>query len=332
MNEERDITDVKLDSTTDGKLPENSPPRQKITIASDYLQTIYRQLAFVTVLIPFLGSVVAIGLLWRFGITPVEVGLLVTMYALSILGIEVGFHRLFSHHAFQTTTAVRVILAILGSMAAQGGVTFWVAHHRRHHQYTDLPGDPHSPHLHGDGIRSRLRGLWHAHVGWTLDGEVSNSMLFAKELLRDPVIAKVNQLQQVWVILGLVIPAVIGGIVSWTWMGALQGFLWGGLVRVFLGHQSINSTNSICHVYGGRLFDTDNRSTNNLWLAIPTWGQSWHNNHHAFPNSAIVGLKWWQLDLGAWVIRALEFVGLAWNVKVPTAAMIEAKKVTEFIL
>ena len=290
--------------------------RQNLTIASDYLQTRYRRLSLVTAAIPFIASVIAIGLLSLLGIGPVEVGLLVCMYALTTLGIEVGFHRHFSHHAFQTTTAVRAILAILGSMAAQGGVIYWVANHRRHHQYTDLPGDPHSPHLGEDGIRGRLRGLWHAHIGWTLEGEVTNSMLFAKDVLRDPVIAKINQLQQIWVVLGLAIPAVLGGVLTWTWMGAFQGFLWGGLVRIFLGHQFIGSTNSICHVYGSRPFNTNDHSANNMWLALFTWGQSWHNNHHAFPNSAIVGLEWWQIDLGAWVIRLLEFAGLVWNVKV----------------
>jgi stearoyl-CoA desaturase (delta-9 desaturase) len=151
-------------------------------------------------------------------------------------------------------------------------------------------------------------------------------MVFAKELLRDPVITKVNQLYQVWVILGLAIPTVLGGVLTWTWIGALQGLMWGGFVRIFLGLEFFWSINSICHLYGRRPFDTDDRSTNNGWLAIPTWGQSWHNNHHAFQNSAIVGLEWWQIDPGAWVIRLLEFAGLVWNVNVPTASTIEAKK------
>ncbi len=312
------------DSTAQVEFLAGSRQRQNVTIANDYLQTTYRRLSLVTASIPFIASVATIGLLWRWGIGPVEVGLLVGMYALTTLGIEVGFHRYFAHRAFQTTTAVRVILAILGSMAAQGGVIYWVSNHRRHHQYTDLPGDPHSPHLNGDGTRARLRGLWHAHIGWTFEGEVTNSMLFAKDLLRDPVITKVNQLQQIWVILGLAIPAVLGGVLTWTWMGVFQGLIWGGLVRVFLGHQFIGSTNSICHVYGSRPFDTDDHSTNNMWLALFTWGQSWHNNHHAFPNSAIVGLKWWQIDLGAWAIRLLEFAGLVWNVKGTLA--VKAKK------
>lgn len=296
---------------------------QNITIANAYLQTIYKRLALATVLIPCLGTVAAIELLWDLGIGAVEIGLLLSMYALTTLGIEVGFHRHFSHHAFQTTTTIRVILAILGAMAAQGGVIYWVAHHRRHHQYADLPGDPHSPHLH----EHSWRGLWHAHLGWTLNGEVTNSIVFAKDLLRDPVIGKVNQLQQVWVILGLAIPTMLGGLLTMTWMGAFEGFLWGGLVRIFLAHQVINSTNSICHLYGSRPFNSSDRSTNNLWLAIFSWGQSWHNNHHAFPSSAVVGLNWWQIDTGGWAIRLLEKLGLAWNVKVPAASLIKAKTI-----
>ncbi|MBE9170247.1 acyl-CoA desaturase [Pleurocapsales cyanobacterium LEGE 06147] len=300
--------------------------QQNIAIKNNYLQSIYQRLSFLIVLIPFLGFLVALGLLWQSEITSLEIGLLISMFALTAFGLEVGFHRHFSHRAFQTTTAIRIILAILGSMAVGGGVLYWVAHHRRHHQYSDRVGDIHSPHLHGDRIGGRLLGLWHAHVGWILKGEISNSMLFAKDLLRDPVIVKVNRLQPVWVILGLAIPAVLEGILTVTWMGVFRGFLWGGLVRVFLVHQLIWSTNSIGHVYGSRPFDSKDRSTNNIWLAIPTWGMSWHNNHHAFPNSAIAGLEWWQIDPGAWVIRALEIVGLVWDVKVPTAGMKEAKK------
>lgn len=300
--------------------------RDRVRVTNDYFQKIYRRLSLITVLIPFMGTVFAIALLWYVPIGAVEVGLLVGMYALTILGVEVGFHRLFSHRAFETTTPVRVALAILGSMAAQGGVTFWVAHHRCHHQYTDLPNDPHSPHLHGEGIRGRLRGLWHSHLGWVLKGEIPNSMLFAKDMLRDPAIAKVNQWQQYWVLLGLVIPAVIDGLITRTWMGVLLGFLWGGLVRVFLGQQIINATNSICHVYGGRPFKSDDRSTNNVWLAIPSFGQSLHNNHHAFPSSAIVGLKWWQIDPGNWVVWILKATGLAWNVKMPSESQMEAKR------
>ena len=297
----------------------------KITITNDYLQTIYSRIAIITFIIPFLGTIVAFTLLWWVGISWLEVCLLLSMYALTMIGIEVGFHRYFSHRTFQTNTPIRVLLAILGSMAAQGGVIYWVAHHRRHHQYTDLPGDPHSPHLHGEGLMGRLQGFWFSHLGWFFEGEITNSMLFAKDLLRDPVIGKVNQLHQVWVLLGLAIPTVIGGVVTGTWIGALQGLLWGGFVRIFLGQQIISSTNSICHLYGDRPFDSKDQSTNNLWLSIFSVGQSWHNNHHAFPNSAVAGLHWWQLDPSTWVIRVLEFLRLAWDVNFPTKSMMQAK-------
>ena len=298
-----------------------------ITIENKYLQDAYKRLSFLIVLIPTVSAVIGLGLVYQSGISAWEIGLLVGMFTLTTIGLEVGFHRYFSHHAFQTNTVIRIILAVLGSMGAGGGVIYWVAHHRRHHQYTDLPGDIHSPHLQGDGIGGHLRGLWHAHVGWIFQGEITNSILFAKDLLRDPIIAKVNQLQLVWVVLGLVLPAVAGGIITGTWSGVWHGLLWGGLVRIFLVHQFIWSTNSICHLYGSRPFATGDRSTNNFWLAIPTLGQSWHNNHHAFPNSAIVGLHWWQIDLSAWLIRSLEAVGLVWNVKTPKAATVESKKI-----
>jgi stearoyl-CoA desaturase (delta-9 desaturase) len=321
----------KLEQSLNPSVSKNVAPsgKSKINVTNNYLQTIYKRVSLATILIPVLGSIAAIGLPWRTSIGLVEIILFMSMYALTLLGVEVGFHRYFSHRSFQTTPVIKIILAVLGSMAAQGGVIFWVAHHRRHHQYTDQLNDPHSPHLHGDGIWNRLHGFWHAHLGWTLGGEITNSMLFAKDWLQDPIIAKVNQLQQFWVLLGLIIPAAIDGLITKSWMGVLLGFLWGGLVRIFFAQQTISSTNSICHIYGGRSFNSGDRSTNNLWLAIPSWGQSWHNNHHAFPSSAIVGLKWWQIDPGGVLIRILEKVGLVWQVKVPTEGQIAAKKLTE---
>lgn len=294
----------------------SSPQMHKITIANDYLQTAYKRLALATFIIPVIGTVAAVWSAWWIGIGWLELCLLASMYALTTLGIELGFHRYFSHRAFQTSKPVRAILAIFGCMAAQGGVIYWVAHHRRHHQYTDQPGDPHSPHI---------SGFWHAHLGWFFEGEITNSMLFAKDLIRDPMIGKINQMHHIWVLLGLAIPAVIAGIVTKTWIGALQGLLWGGFVRIFLSQQVTSSTNSICHLYGDRPFNVSDCSTNNLWLSLLSCGQSWHNNHHAFPNSAIAGLRWWQIDPSTWVIRCLEFFGLVWSVNCPTAEMIHKK-------
>ena len=255
-----------------------------------------------------------------------EIGLLVSLYILTLVGISVGFHRLFSHSTFQAHVAVKILLAILGSMACQGPLIYWVSNHRRHHQYSDKPGDPHSPYYIEEEAIDPILGLWHAQVGWTFTHEITNTFLFAKDLLRDSVISKVNQLYYFWVLLGLVIPTVLGGILTGTSMGLLSGFLWGGCIRLFLSYHFTNSINSITHLYGKRPFDTKEQSTNNICLAIPTIGEAWHNNHHAFPNSAKFGLQWWQVDLGYWVIRTLEVFGLAWDVKAPTAGMIEAKK------
>ncbi|PSB25005.1 acyl-CoA desaturase [Stenomitos frigidus] len=299
---------------------------KKITIANEYLVNQQRRFALATVLLPSAGSVVALGLLWQVGITPVEIGLCVGMYALTITGITVGFHRLFSHSAFQTSNALKIVLAIAGSMAAQGPVIHWVSNHRRHHQYSDQTGDPHSPHLEGDGKFRWLRGLWHAQIGWLFTSEVTNSSLFAKDLLRDPVITKINQYYLVWLILGLLLPALIGAALLKTWIGFTSGFLWGGLLRVFLAHHFTWSVNSMMHLFGTSAFNTSDHSTNNIWFAIPTFGEAWHNNHHAFQSSAKFGLQWWQLDIGYWVIHLFEKVGLAWNVKIPTTAMIDARR------
>lgn len=315
-----------LDSTKTDEALVSSPSRQKITIKSDRLKTQQQLHVLANILISLLGVVVAIAIAWRSGISRIEVGLLLCMYLLTVIGISVGFHRHFSHCTFKTHTWVRVALAILGSMAWQGPVIYWASIHRRHHQYSDQSGDGHSPYVKDGEQLSFLQGLWHSHIGWAFTEEITNTFLFAKDLLRDPIISKVNQLYYVWVFLGFAIPAILGGILTKTWMGVLSGFLWGGLVRVFLTSQATNSINSITHIFGDRPFNTGDWSTNNIWLAIPTGGEAWHNNHHAFPNSAKFGLSWWQIDLGYWVIRVLEMAGLAWDVKSPTPGMIQAKK------
>ncbi|MBE9128726.1 acyl-CoA desaturase [Coleofasciculus sp. LEGE 07092] len=316
-----------LDSTTqiESLTDTNFPKKPKITIESDRLKTVGLLHAWGILLIPFLGFVVAIALVGSSGIKPWQLGLLIAMYTLTLGGITVGFHRHFTHSAFRTNTPMRVILAILGSMAAQGSLLYWVSNHRRHHQYSDQPLDPHSPNLQGESLLGQLRGLFHAHMGWMFHHEFANPIIFAKDLIKDPIICAVNRLYFWWIVLGLVIPAIVGGLLTWTWMGVFQGFLWGGLVRIFLAHHATWSINSITHLYGTRPFDTREQSTNNSWLAIPTGGEAWHNNHHAFPNSALFGLKWWQIDWGGWVIRTLEFTGLVWDVKMPTVEAIKAK-------
>lgn len=253
----------------------NITAKAPITIANEQLNAMQRRMALLTVIVPFLGSLLAIVLLWTTGkITLLEIGLLLGLYTLTLLGITVGFHRHFAHRAFQATPPIRILLGALGSMAAQGPVIYWVSTHRRHHRHSDHEGDPHSPHLHEEeGFFGALQGLWYAHIGWLFRAEITNSAYFAKELFRDPVVMQVNKRYFIWILLGFVIPGVVGGLGHLSWIGVLQGLLWGGLVRVFLVHHATWSINSITHLYGRRPFTTRDHSTNNVWLAIPTLGE-----------------------------------------------------------
>lgn len=303
--------------------PAVARPVPGVAVASVSARRMQRFITLVAVILPLLGFVAAVVLLWGRAVGYIDIALLASMYVLGVVGIEVGFHRYFSHHAFQTSRAVRVALAILGSTTLQGPVIFWVAIHRRHHAYSDHPGDPHSPHLHGSGWRGALRGLVHAHVGWLFVFENTDWVRYAPDLLRDRLIFDLNRLYPLWAALGLLVPALVGGLLTLTWTGALYGLLWGGLVRVFLVHHSTWSVNSLCHCFGARAFESDDQSTNNVWLSLVSLGGSWHNNHHAFPNSADNGLAWWQLDPSGRLIRLLEATGLAWDVKTPSAEMIE---------
>ena len=268
------------------------------------------------VVIPFLAVLAAIPLLWNRLVSPADLAILAAMYLLTALGVTVGFHRLLTHRAFQTSAALQYTFAILGSMAVQGPVIAWVADHRKHHAHTDVDGDPHSPHVgHGDGVRGVFSGLWHAHVGWLLvDQGRAERRRYAPELCDDRGMRRLNRWFHLLVVYGLAIPALAGYLVSGSIAGAATGLLWGGLVRVFFVHHVTWSINSVCHFTGSRRFDVDDHSTNVFWLALPTLGESWHHNHHAFPRSAQHGLRWWELDPSAMVIGAMERLGLAWNV------------------
>ncbi len=293
--------------------------KPSITIESPLIRAAQRRMALVTIVGPFLGTVAAVVLAFTHGIGLVEVGLLVGGYVLTSLGIELGFHRYFAHRSYETYPWLGVVLAILGSMAAEGSVLYWAAGHRRHHAHSDTGDDPHSPHVRNlaasDQWMGRLRGLWHAHIGWMMSDKVTNCTLFAKDILRSPVLRKIHELYVPIVIAGLVLPGLIGGLVTGTLLGALTGFLWGGLTRMFLVHHSTWSNASFSHVWGRRPFDTGDESANNLWCALPTFGASLQNNHHMFPSSAYLGFTWWEVDLGGYFIRALKASGLAWNVK-----------------
>lgn len=248
-------------------------------------------------------------------VSATALGIFLLFFFLVGMGLTIGYHRHFTHRGFKSSSAFRALLAILGSMAGQGPVVFWTSLHRMHHELADKPGDPHSPNLHGDGALNRVRGLLHAYIGWTFKHEVPNANFYARDLLGDAPIMWVNKRYYQWIALGWALPAALGGALTGTWYGALEGFLWGGLIRMFALHNMIWWITSFAHVVGTRDFVARDLSTNNLWMAIPTLGESWHNNHHAFPRAAILSLRWWQIDISGGVVCVLEKLGVVWDVQ-----------------
>jgi stearoyl-CoA desaturase (delta-9 desaturase) len=276
----------------------------------------------VAVIAPFFGLIAAIVSFWGWGFRWSDFVLLLGMYILSAIGITVGFHRLFTHHAFETNRAVQFVFAVLGSMAVQGPLLEWVALHRRHHQHSDDAEDPHSPHHHGNGVWGIVRGLWHAHLGWMFAAKPPDLQGYVKDLRQSILLCAVSALFPLWVVVGLLIPTAVGWLLIGTPSGAWTGFVWGGLVRILFVHHVTWSINSVCHVWGRRPFSCHDESRDNALFGVFGLGEGWHNTHHAFPTSARHGLRWWQIDVSYWVIRGLELIGLAWNVKLPSRAAI----------
>jgi stearoyl-CoA desaturase (delta-9 desaturase) len=266
--------------------------------------------------LPLLALGVAAWRSWQGLLRPADVIIFAVFYVLTGLGVTVGFHRLFTHRSFKAGPAVRGTLAVLGSVAIEGPVISWVADHRKHHAFSDRPGDPHSPHVdHGGGLVGELRGFVHAHIGWLFRHDQRGARArYAPDLLKDPVVSFVDRTFVLWAVGGLLLPFVIGFAIGGTVTAGLTALLWGGLVRLFVLHHLTYSINSICHVFGRRRFATTDESRNVFWLALPTFGEAWHNNHHAFPTSAQHGLRRWEIDPSALVIRGLEACGLAWDV------------------
>jgi stearoyl-CoA desaturase (Delta-9 desaturase) len=265
------------------------------------------------VVAPFIGVLVAIGLLWNRAVDAVDLAILATMYVITGVGITVGFHRLLTHRSFQTHAWVERTFAVMGSLSVQGSVLDWVADHRKHHAHADKEGDPHSPHVgHGTG----LRGLWHAHTGWLLENQgQADWKRYAAELYEDKHMRRIGRSFPWLVLVSLALPTALGFVLDgFTLRGALLGFIWGGLVRIFLVHHVTWSVNSICHFFGRRRFDIEDQSTNVAWLSFVSLGESWHHNHHAFPRSAYHGLRRWEIDPSGWLISMMQHAGLAWNV------------------
>jgi stearoyl-CoA desaturase (delta-9 desaturase) len=273
--------------------------------------------------LPLLALAAAVPLAWGWGLSWLDVGLAVAFYVLSGLGVTVGFHRFFTHGSFKAKRPLRIALAVAGSTAFQGGVVSWVADHRRHHAFSDKEGDPHSPWLFGTGPAAVIRGFWHSHMGWILDRDRTNARRFAPDLLADRDIMAVDRLFIPLTLASIGLPALIGGLVTWSWWGALTALFWAGLVRVGVLHHVTWSINSICHMVGDRPFAARDRSANVWWLAVLSFGESWHNLHHADPTCARHGVKRGQVDISARVIWAFERLGWAHSVRWPTPRRLE---------
>jgi stearoyl-CoA desaturase (delta-9 desaturase) len=269
----------------------------------------------VAVLVPFVAFGVAVALLWNHGVGATDLVVLAVLYLVTALGVTIGYHRLLTHRAFESPRPVRYTLAILGQMAVQGPVIDWVADHRKHHAFTDEEGDPHSPHGHGGGLRGALHGLYHAHMGWLFVTQGrADRRRYARDLMDDPVMKRISKSFLPNAALGLVLAFGLGILLTGRLSGGLTALLWGGLVRIFLLHHVTWSINSVCHFFGSRRFAVDDHSTNVFWLALPSLGESWHHNHHAFPRSAHHGMRWWEVDVSGLIILAMKRLGLAHDV------------------
>ena len=277
--------------------------------------------------VPFAGFLASVYLLWGSYVTGRDLVILAVAYLLTCLGISIGYHRLLTHRAFQTYRPIRYGLAILGSMAVEGPPIRWVADHRKHHNFSDREGDPHSPHVgRGPRVRDKIAGLWHAHIGWLFTSVgTADEGKYCKDLLADRGMRVISQLFVVWVALSLLIPFAVG----WAWGGTfgagLQALFWGGVIRIFALHHVTWSVNSICHFMGRRRFQVKDESRNVWWLAAFSLGEAWHHNHHAFPSSAFHGLKPWEVDISGLVIRGMAALGLVWQV-VKISPELQAKR------
>ena len=280
-----------------------------------------RAVTLVAVVAPVLGVASAARLLWGVALSPLDVALFAAFYVATGLGITVGYHRLFTHRSFEAPTAVRVVLAILGAMTLQGPVTQWVTDHRKHHARSDVEGDPHSPHLSGEGLVGAVRGLWHAHVGWMFSTKgMERGELYGRDLYEDGPVQVVDRCYLVWVALSVGLPFLVAYAGTGSPERGVEALVWAGLVRIFLFEHATFAVNSICHTFGRRAYQARDQSRNNWVVALLTFGEGWHNNHHAFPRSARHGLSRRQVDLSWVAISVLARCGLASGLRVPTEA------------
>ncbi|WP_432985604.1 acyl-CoA desaturase [Dactylosporangium sp. CA-233914] len=314
-----------LDPTPSSESPDRGP--KPLTEGKQHPGIIVALWAFVV--LPFIALVAAVPVAWGWGLTWLDVVLGAVFYVIGGLGIGTGFHRYLTHGSFKANRPLRIALTIAGSTAIEGNPTQWVADHRRHHAFSDHEGDPHSPWRFGESFFGLVKGLFYAHVGWLFFRELSNRERFAPDLLADKDIRRIDKAFPLIVTLSAALPAIIAGLVTWSWQGALSAFFWAGLIRIGLLHHVTWSINSICHVYGERPFTTrEGDRASNFWpLAILSFGESWHNLHHADPTSARHGVDRGQIDINARLIWIFEKLGWASDVRWPKKDRLDAKRV-----
>lgn len=260
--------------------------------------------------VPLSGTIISPFWFISHSVTWIGISSLVVMYLITGFGVGLGLHRYFSHRSFVATPALAWFLGCAGSMAFQGSVLRWVADHRRHHAHTDKCGDVHSPHINSHCASVEVvSGLWHAHVGWMFDGIVTDYQVYAKDLLVDQLVVFFHKTYWVWPIVSLALPFCYGFLISGSGE-ACSCLLLGGCVRITLLHNAIWSINSFGHRFGSQAYHDHDNSRNNLLLALLTFGEGWHNNHHRFPRSARQGLRPGEIDISGSIIDLLEKIGL----------------------
>lgn len=275
---------------------------------------------------PAIGSLILLAFWIGQGVRAESLWALAIAYVLGTLGVTIGFHRYFAHKSFETSRPVRLALVVFGSMSAQGSLLYWVATHRRHHQCSDTPDDPHSPHFRGATALSGWRGFWHGHIGWMFAAEHSNAIRYAPDILRDRAVFELQRRYGLWVTIGLALPVAIGAVFTRDPITLVQIFLAAGPLRLFLVHHASWAVGSISHLYGRRPFRVSDRSTNNFWVALVAFGEGLQNNHHAFPRSAIHSFHWSEPDLTGLVLRLLAALGVIRDLHRPSEEAIFARR------
>jgi stearoyl-CoA desaturase (delta-9 desaturase) len=278
-------------------------------------------------IVPFAAIAASIPVAWGWGLTLRDAVIAIAMYVITGLGVTVGYHRYLTHRSFKAKRPVRIGLAIAGSMAIEASALQWVADHRRHHRFSDKDGDPHSPWRYGTSLRALTKGFAYSHVGWLFDWDKTDEGRYAPDLIADPDIRWVSNTFALWVTVSLLVPPLVGGLWAWSWAGALTAFFWGSLVRISLLHHVTFAINSVCHIAGRRPFRTRDHSTNVWWLAILSFGESWHNYHHAEPTSARHGVRRLEIDTSAILIKVMEKLRWVSDVRWPDTAMIRRRRI-----